>query len=108
MNKDGSQAAHLACTHNNVALAQFFVQPEDLEITDEAGNTPLVYAATHGCVDTFAYLVGKCASKHSPLACVGKSFSFFLFRGADVNVSSVDNHITPLMSCSRRGDTNMV
>eukprot|EP01122_Echinamoeba_exundans_P001767 TRINITY_DN11762_c0_g1_i1.p1 TRINITY_DN11762_c0_g1~~TRINITY_DN11762_c0_g1_i1.p1 ORF type:complete len:1169 (-),score=194.70 TRINITY_DN11762_c0_g1_i1:108-3614(-) len=88
-NKKGSYggvAVHAACGHNNVDVAEYFVDLCGLEATDESGDTPLVRAASCGCTKVFDMLVS---------------------RGANARVMPTNN-CSPLMMASQRGDSATV
>jgi ankyrin repeat protein len=58
-NKEGANAAHVACWNNNTELVKYFIDKLGLECKDESGNTPLVYAATHGHLEVVEYLLSE-------------------------------------------------
>lgn len=91
----------------------------DLETTDDNGNTPLIWAATHGHVDSIRVLLDRGAdhtarnnSDKTPLSiATQKGHSIvarqLLMHGADANVVNKD-HETPLSMAAKAGAIDIV
>jgi ankyrin repeat protein len=56
----GGVAVHAACGHNYVDVAEYFVDLCGLEAEDDTGDTPLVRAASCGCIKVFDMLISRC------------------------------------------------
>jgi len=86
--KNGRTYLSRACNNNDLeaARARFAERPEDLNMADNAGNTPLQIAALEGFVEIVKFL---------------------LENGADVDTRNID-HETPLIDAVENGHVEVI